>query len=64
MSGQTYFAHSTTDENGLTSGYFMFLGKQDRYTLDKAREITGLPIKRNQYKSGEPIRFRRGHEAT
>lgn len=59
MSRQTYFSHSTTDENGVTSGYFMFLGKQDRYTLDKAQEITGLPVKRNQYKNGEPIRFRR-----
>ena len=59
MSRQTYHAHSTTDENGVTSGYFMFLGKQDRHTLDKAQEITGLPIKRNQYKNGEPIRFRR-----
>lgn len=59
MSRQTYSAHSTTDENGVTSGYFMFLGRQDRYALDKAREITGLSIKRNQYKNGEPIRFKR-----
>lgn len=59
MSRQTYFAHSTTNESGVTSGYFMFLGRQDRYALDKAREITGLSIKRNQYKNGEPIRFKR-----
>lgn len=56
MSGPTYAASSTT-RNGHTTGTFTFLGRQDRDTLDQAQRITRRKIKRNQYKTGEPIPF-------
>lgn len=58
MSGPTYSASSRTVD-GKTIGTFTFLGRQDRHVLDRAREITGLPIKRNQYRTGQPIPFSR-----
>lgn len=62
MSGPTFFASSTTTQDpvtgkAVTTGTFTFAGRQDRYTLDKARRITRCQIKRNQFCTGEPIRF-------
>lgn len=57
MSGPTYTSNSITDSDGVTRGTFTFLSRQDRHSLDAARRITGMDIKRNQYKIHEPIPF-------
>ena len=63
MSGPTYAASSTT-VNGHTTGTFTFLGRQDAHTLEAARRITGMDIRRGQYKLGEPIPFNYTEEST
>lgn len=55
-------ASSTTTQDPatgqrVTTGTFTFLARQDRDLLDTAMRITRCPLKRNQFRSGEPIRF-------
>lgn len=62
MSGPTFFASSTTTQDPatgkvVTTGTFTFAGRQDQYALDQARRITRCQITRNQFRTGEPIRF-------
>lgn len=59
-SGPTYTAQSTT-RDGVTTGTFTFLSRQDRHALDMAARITGRTIKRGQFRTGEPIAFTRTH---
>lgn len=58
MSGPTYSAQSVT-RDGVTTGTFTFLGRQDRWVLERAYQITGRRIMRGQYRRGEPIAFTR-----
>ena len=63
MSGPTYCSNSTEtvlpDGSRRVAGTFTFLGRQDRYALDRFTEITGMPVKARQYATGQPVPFTR-----